>query len=75
MKKYIKIHQTHIFLVACYATLHPALEVRWSVDPSVRPSHFIIFFFLGFGILGFTAPAKMICGPQLSPLPTYTHLG
>ena len=45
IKKYIKIHQTHIFLVACYATLHPALEVRWSVDPSVRPSHFIIFFF------------------------------
>ena len=27
-----------MFLVACYATLHPALSVRRSVGPSVRPS-------------------------------------
>ena len=26
------------FLVACYATLHPALSVRRSVGPSVGPS-------------------------------------
>ena len=41
-----------IFLVACYATLHPALSVRPSVGPSVRrsvrPSHFTFFGFLGF---------------------------
>ena len=42
------------FLVACYATVHPALLVRWSVSPSVRqsigrsvrPSHFTLFGFL-----------------------------
>ena len=33
------------FLVACYATLHPALSVRPSVCPSVRPSHFTFFVF------------------------------
>ena len=26
------------FLVACYATLQPALSVRWSVRPSIGPS-------------------------------------
>ena len=31
-----------LFLVACYATLHPALSVRWSV----RLSHFTFLFFL-----------------------------
>ena len=40
------------FLVACYATLHPALSVRPSVRPSVRrsvgPSHFTFFVFLRF---------------------------
>ena len=36
------------FLVACYATLHPALSVRPSVGPSVRPSHFTFFGFLRF---------------------------
>ena len=24
-----------MFIVECYATLHPALSVRWSVDPSL----------------------------------------
>ena len=36
------------FLVACYATLQPALSVRRSVGPSVRPSitlYFVVFFF------------------------------
>ena len=41
-----------IFLVACYATLHPALSVRPLVCPSiglsVRPSHFTFFVFLRF---------------------------
>ena len=38
-------------LVACYATLHPALSVRPSarpsVRPSIRPSHFTFLFFFG----------------------------
>ena len=41
-----------IFLVACYATLHPALSVRRSVRRSIRrsfrPSHCTFFGFLGF---------------------------
>ena len=44
------------FLVACFATLHPALSVRRSVGPSVRrslrpsvgPSHTSIHYFFGF---------------------------
>ena len=36
------------FLVACYATLHPALSVRPSVRRSVRPSHFTFSAFMGF---------------------------
>ena len=47
------------FLVACYATLHPALSVRRSVRRSVRPSVTLYFFWV-FGIFGFTAPAQMI---------------
>ena len=35
-----------IFLVACYATLHPALSVGPSVRPSVRPSVTLYFFVL-----------------------------
>ena len=38
------------FLVACDATLHPALSVRRSVGPSVRPSHFTFL-----GVLRFLA--------------------
>ena len=38
-------------LVACYASLHPALSVRPlvrpPVGPSIRPSHFTFFGFLG----------------------------
>ena len=49
------------FLVACYATLHPALLVRWSVRPpdhwSVMPSHF-------FAVFGLTTPALMTKWPQ-----------
>ena len=36
------------FLVACYATLHPALSVRLSVRRSVRRSHFTFSAFMGF---------------------------
>ena len=43
------------FLVARYATLHPALSVRPSVRRSVT-----LYFFGVFGIFGFTAPAQMI---------------
>ena len=61
-------HDTHLtFLVACYATQHPALSVRPSVDPSVGPSvglsvrRFItLYFFLVFAVFGLTAPAQMI---------------
>ena len=35
------------FLVACYATLHPALSVHTSVRPLVRLSHFTFFGFCG----------------------------
>ena len=40
------------FLVACYATLHPALSVR----PLVR--HTLLFFV--FAVFGPTAPAQII---------------
>ena len=38
------------FLVACYATLHPALSVRQCVGPSVSLSvgHTFLYFFGGF---------------------------
>ena len=32
-----------LFLVACYATLHPARSVRWSVSRSVGWSPFLLF--------------------------------
>ena len=57
------------FLVACYASLHPAL----SVLPLVRPSHFT--FFLVFAVFGLTAPALVIKWSQIRPLPTRTQLG
>ena len=47
-----------IFLVACYATLYPAMSVRRSVGPSVRRSPF--YFFYVFALFGFTAPAQML---------------
>ena len=51
-----------LFLVACYATLHPALSIPPSVGLSVGlslgPSHFT--FFLVFAVFGLTAPAQMI---------------
>ena len=42
------------FLVACYATLHPALSVRPSVRPSVT-----LYFFGVYGVFGLTASAQM----------------
>ena len=58
------------FLVACYATLHPAL----SVGPSIGPS--VTLYFLGVnGGFGLIAPAQMFHWPQLWPLPTRTRLG
>ena len=33
-----------VFLVACYATLHPALSVRWSVRWSITLYSFFLFF-------------------------------
>ena len=47
------------FLVACYATLQPALSVRPSVGPSVRPSVTLYFFWV-FAVFGVTAPAQMM---------------
>ena len=49
-----------LFLVACYATLHPAMSVRrsvgWSVGRSVGP----LFYFFGvFELFKHTAPAQM----------------
>ena len=34
---YISFNGKFAFLVACYATLHPAMSVRWSVGWSVSP--------------------------------------
>ena len=48
------------FLVACYATLHPALSVRRSLGPSVGPSVTLYFFGFFFAVFGLTAPAQMI---------------
>ena len=46
------------FLVACYATLHPALSVRRSVGQSVRPSvRHTLLFFVFFFMYSLTAPA------------------
>ena len=54
------VHQNiDLFLVACYATLHPALSVRPSVGPSVRPSVTLYFFGVN-GVFGLTAPAQML---------------
>ena len=44
-----------IFLVACYATLHPALSVR----PSVRRSVTLYFFGI-YGVFGYTASAQIL---------------
>ena len=51
--KHISVVLRSFFLVACYATLHPALSVRPSVrrsavGPSVGPSHFTFSAFMGF---------------------------
>ena len=43
-----KMFEKGEFLVACYATLQPALSVRRSVRWSVRRSHFTFFGFLVF---------------------------
>ena len=54
------IIQFHTFLVACYATLHPALSVcplvRWSVGPSVHLSVTLYFFGVngGFALIALT---------------------
>ena len=55
------------FLVACCATLHPALLVRPSVSPSVRWSvrrlvrlSVTLYFFWVFAVFGLTVPAQMI---------------
>ena len=48
---YLELYISSFFLVACYATLHPALSVsplvRPSVRPLVHPSHFTFFCFCG----------------------------
>ena len=36
-----------VFLVMCYATLHPALSVRWSVRWSITLYSFFFWFFCG----------------------------
>ena len=58
------------FLVACYATLHPAFSVRSSVRRYVT-----LYFFGIYGVFGSTAPAQMLHWPQIWPLPTRTRLG
>ena len=44
------------FLVACYATLHPALSVGLSVSQSVGRSPFLLF--RRFKLFGLTAPSQ-----------------
>ena len=67
------------FVVACYATLHPALSVRpsvrrsvgrWVVRPFIRPSVRHTLLFLEFCVFGLTAPAQMIKWPLIQPLPS-----
>ena len=45
------------FLVACHATLHPALSVRLSVRPFIRHALLFVFFLQFF--LGLSAPVQM----------------
>ena len=55
-----------MFLVACYATLHPALLVRPSVGPFVGTSvglSVTSYIFVVFEVFGFTAPAQMMERP------------
>ena len=66
------------FLVACYATLQPALSVRPSVRRSVGPSirrSVTLYLFGVNGGFGLIAPAQKFHWPQLWPLPTRTRLG
>ena len=54
----LKIRQTQTrFLVACYATLHPAMSVRRSVGRSVGRSPF--YFFGVFELFEQTAPTQI----------------
>ena len=55
-----------IFLVACCATLHPALSVGRSVT---------LYFFYVFVFFDHTAPFQILWWPQIWPLPTRTRLG
>ena len=59
-EKHVCVHfslkKVVFFLVACYATLQPALLVHPSVRWSVR--HTLLF--LVFAVFGLTAPAQMI---------------
>ena len=53
----VSIQSAAEFLVACYATLHPAMSVRRSVSRSVGWSPF--YFFCVFELFEHTAPAQM----------------
>ena len=55
------------FLVACYATLKPALSVRRSVGPSVGPSHFT--FSASMGFLAFLLLPKCSTDLNYGPCP------
>ena len=55
LQQSLKICTQGRFLVACYATLQPALSVHLSVGPSVT-----LYFFQLFAVFGLTAPAQMI---------------
>ena len=57
-----------LFLVACYATIHPALSVRASVR------HTLLFLAL-MGFLALLLLAKCSTDLKLLPLPTRTQLG
>ena len=67
------IRRRNFFLVTCYATLHPALSVRWSIGSSVTLYFFCFFVF--FAVFDLTAPAQVIKWPQIWPPPTRTRLG
>ena len=75
--KLLYLVTSNLFLVAYYATLHPALlvgrSVGWLVSQSVGRSP--LYSFGVFELFEHMAPAQMPWGPPALLLPTHTRLG
>ena len=68
-----RLFSDRFFLVACYATLQPALLVHPSVRPSVGPSHFTFWGFLR-SLASLLLP-KWLSDLKYSPCPTTRNWG